>query len=401
MRTARPALKNLNLVVGVAVEPIVLAKIAHEELANFIVRQNEDHERKGREPVDKFDLGSSEGTVDKFVRIAHDCTKRSFEKQTKVEGAVSHTLGLDGEGASLASHQIGPLHNDDRDEEGALCVWQGGLRVEAITLAGQVRLLDVANVVEFGHGASNVGGNALHSFGNTGGTEPSGIFPDWIGCFVEPPVSRLVFLGEPELRRVELVGEFVIDQIVFATLSDFDGAWTLIRTPGGPHRVKTDQDPRGKSVVIEHSEPGVKPSSRLHNTNLQIGEVDQLASDQAIREGIARRFHHDVGFFLFVSERDGGNHVGTQIDAKNEDCGKRKRNSGKNKDQEGRDFWNVGREGVSNRFLEVIKDFAAFFNAIDDGGKVIVEEDHISSTFGNIGTSDTHSNTNIGFTKGR
>lgn len=47
--------------------------------------------------------------------------------------------------------------------------------------------------------------------------------------------------------------------------------------------------------------------------------------------------------------------------------------------------------------LEIVKDNAPLFDTSDDGGKVIVHENDISSFFGNITASDSHRTTKIGF----
>ncbi|TRY67840.1 hypothetical protein TCAL_15854 [Tigriopus californicus] len=86
---------------------------------------------------------------------------------------------------------------------------------------------------------------------------------------------------------------------------------------------------------------------------------------------------------------DGGHHVGSQIDTEDGDSSKREGHISQDEQQERRDLGNVGGQSVGNGFLQVVKDQATLFNASYDGGKVVVQQDHVSGLLGHIGSRDT------------
>ena len=65
---------------------------------------------------------------------------------------------------------------------------------------------------------------------------------------------------------------------------------------------------------------------------------------------------HDVTLGGFVSERDGGHHVGAEIDAEDGDRAQRKWNVGDDEEEEWRDFWNVARQRVRDGLFEIVED---------------------------------------------
>ena len=79
--------------------------------------------------------------------------------------------------------------------------------------------------------------------------------------------------------------------------------------------------------------------------------------DQTIRGGTWRSLHN-VALGLLVSQRDGRHHVRAQVNAQNGDDSQRQRGAEQNVHQEGRDLWDVGRQCVGDRLLQVIKDKA-------------------------------------------
>ncbi|KAH3682802.1 hypothetical protein WICPIJ_006261 [Wickerhamomyces pijperi] len=57
---------------------------------------------------------------------------------------------------------------------------------------------------------------------------------------------------------------------------------------------------------------------------------------------------------------------------------------------------NVLSQQLQHELLNIVVHSSTFFNTVDDTGKVVITQDNIRSILGNIGTSNTHSNTNIG-----
>src|SRR5699024_5271188 len=97
-----------------------------------------------------------------------------------------------------------------------------------------------------------------------------------------------------------------------------------------------------------------------------------------------------------------GNHVRAQIDAKNGDSTKGQWHVEDDEKEERRNFGNIRCQSVCNRLLEIVKDKSAFLNAGNDGGKVVIEQNHVSGLLGHIRAGNAHGYTNVGlFQSGR
>ena len=59
------------------------------------------------------------------------------------------------------------------------------------------------------------------------------------------------------------------------------------------------------------------------------------------------------------------------------------------------DFGHVGGQQVDDGFFEVIEDFAALFDAINNRGEVVVEQNHVGCVFGNVRPADPHGNADV------
>ena len=77
-------------------------------------------------------------------------------------------------------------------------------------------------------------------------------------------------------------------------------------------------------------------------------------------ERVTRHAFHDVALRLFVGERDGGHHVGAEIDAEDRDGAERQRNVGDDEEKERRDLRDVAGERVGDRLLQVVEDEASW-----------------------------------------
>ena len=162
-----------------------------------------------------------------------------------------------------------------------------------------------------------------------------------------------------------------------------------------PLQTVVHQDAWGVTVVVEHEHVSEETSKRLNHTNLEVGERNQTEVDEAVRLRVARRAVHNVSLLFFVSHGNGRNHIRTKINAQNKHGGQRQRQLGGDVAQEGGNFRNVGRQRVRDGLLQVVKNETTFLNAIDNRGKVIVHENHISSFLRDILTSNTHGNTDV------
>jgi len=119
-----------DLIVGVAPEPVLFAEVTEKVLTSLVVGKDDSHEGHCRDPVKEVDGTSAEGSVERGD-VAEKGAKSSFPHETKVEPTVAHTLSVQRKLTSLAAHEIGPLHDDDGNEEGALSVGEGLFRVVA------------------------------------------------------------------------------------------------------------------------------------------------------------------------------------------------------------------------------------------------------------------------------
>ena len=76
-----------------------------------------------------------------------------------------------------------------------------------------------------------------------------------------------------------------------------------------------------------------------------------------------------------------------------------KANQGRNED--GNDLSKVGAQEELDALTNVVVDASSLFAGTNNGGKVIVSQNHICNTLGNVGTSNAHTNTNISALNGR
>lgn len=58
-------------------------------------------------------------------------------------------------------------------------------------------------------------------------------------------------------------------------------------------------------------------------------------------------------------------------------------------------FAEVGGEGPDDEFGEVVEDAAAFFDGGFDAGEVVVDEDHVCGSFGDVCAGDAHGDADV------
>ncbi len=83
-------------------------------------------------------------------------------------------------------------------------------------------------------------------------------------------------------------------------------------------------------------------------------------------------------------------HVCSQIDTQDGDGSQRQRNVGDDVHKEWGDLGDVTGQSVGDRLLQVVEDQSAFLHTCDDGGKVVVQQDHVGGLFADITSGDTH-----------
>lgn len=116
--------------------------------------------------------------------------------------------------------------------------------------------------------------------------------------------------------------------------------------------------------------------------------------------GVTGVSFHDIKLGVLVCEGNGGNHISSEINAENEHGSERQRHLEGNEEQEGGNLGNVGGESVGNGLLQVVENKATFFNTVDNGREVIIEQKHISGVLGNV-RARAHSDTDIGLLDSR
>ena len=130
-------------------------------------------------------------------------------------------------------------------------------------------------------------------------------------------------------------------------------------------------------------EPDEEGGDALHDADLEVGEEEQLAVDESIILGVSRRTFHDVRLGGFIREGDGGEHVGSKVDEKDEDGVERQRYLQCQEGEEGTHFRDVGGEGVRDRLLQVVEDESSLLDSLYDGREVVVDENHVRRLLGN------------------
>merc|ERR550534_3550920 len=88
------------------------------------------------------------------------------------------------------------------------------------------------------------------------------------------------------------------------------------------------------------------------------------------------------------------------VDAEDGDSSKGQGHVSQDEEEEGGDLRDVGGQSVSDGLLQVVEDQPALLNTSHNGGKVVVEQDHVSGLLGGVGAGDTHGNTDVGLLQG-
>lgn len=177
-------------------------------------------------------------------------------------------------------------------------------------------------------------------------------------------------VGESFVRVVAETGSWDVASLDSACLSvvlqmgerTADGSQVLhMETLGEPRK-----DGGVETVIVKNNKVGVEPGQGLEGTDLEVGEDNELGGDKTIGVHITRRLVHDVSFLVLVGEGDGGDHIGTKINTENEDSWQGKRNLDQDEQKKWRNFGNVGRKSVGDRFLQVIKDQTSLFDTLNE-----------------------------------
>ena len=156
-----------------------------------------------------------------------------------------------------------------------------------------------------------------------------------------------------------------------------------------------------KETILHHNNTIADETSKgLDHTNLTICHWDESFVDKFVSEFISWITFHDIIFSLFIGQWDSWEQISTQIDTENGDGTQWEWNWEAHKDEERSNFWDIRCQGICDGLFQVIENKTTFFDTSDDWSKVVIQQDHISCLLGDIGTGNTHSNTNISFLEG-
>merc|ERR1719445_3015995 len=179
------------------------------------------------------------------------------------------------------------------------------------------------------------------------------------------------------------------------------GVGQIVDSNGVPGSAKTKKVAWPETILTENDKVDEEASRGLDHPDLAVGHGDQTLVDELVRERVPWRSLHDVRLSLLVGHRDGGHHVRAKVDAEDGDGAKGQGHVSQDEEEEGGDLRDVGGQSVSDGLLQVIEDQSALLNTSHNGGKVVVEQDHVSGLLGDVGAGDTHGNTDVGLLQGR
>eukprot|EP00754_Rhynchopus_humris_P027154 Rhum_TRINITY_DN15065_c9_g4::Rhum_TRINITY_DN15065_c9_g4_i2::g.137287::m.137287 len=282
-----------------------------DPLPRLVVREDEQTERNGRQPVHEPQLLQTEDR--RHTRHVHEERgERRLEEESEVQLVVLHALVEQRQTTRLADQDVRPLHNHDRAEEGSL---------------RRAERLDVLRD------------------------------------------------GEATERR--------------SGHGEVSGKLAVVR-----------QLRRGVTLRVHDGEVREESGKRLHDTDLEVRERDQTEGHKVV-VGRTRLPLHDVLLRVLVGERDGGDHVGTQVDAQNQHRRQGQGQTGHDERHERRDLRDVRRQRVRDRLLQVVEDQTALLHTTHDRREVVVHEDHVGSLLRHVSARDTHADTDTRLRQGR
>ncbi len=103
-----------------------------------------------------------------------------------------------------------------------------------------------------------------------------------------------------------------------------------------------------------------------------------------------------------LAQRDGWRAIGDQVDPEELQWEQRQWVAGDDRGQQRQDLAAVGAEKVDHDAADVGKDRSPLLHRADDGGEVVIGEDHLARLFGHVGAGDSHRHADISaFERGR
>src|SRR5919107_798085 len=126
-------------------------------------------------------------------------------------------------------------------------------------------------------------------------------------------------------------------------------------------------------------------------------DVAAKASGEDALPRRTRRTAHDTPLGRLRAQGQGGRTVGNEVDPEYLQRQERKPQTQEGTDEHYQDLGRVARKQVLYEFADVVVDDPALLHRGDDGRKVVVGQDHISSLFGDVGARYAHRHDDMAF----
>ena len=159
--------------------------------------------------------------------------------------------------------------------------------------------------------------------------------------------------------------------------------------------IGTGGDSVGMVQICQHicaDEVGNQCDDGYQNALIPYSQAQTAGKDTFL--GISGLPLHDVRFGLFHPQSQSRETVGNQVDPQQLyrlENGEAQQGGYEN----GQDFGQVGCQQELDGLADVVVNPAAFPYGTDDGGKVVVGQNHVGHVFGNVGTGDPHTHADV------
>lgn len=295
--------------------------LTEEHLSGLIVEDDDHEEGDGRKgEMGERNHSGSETGVDP-LEVAEEEAEKSLGEEGLVHVSVDHTLLGDGEVSGLANEKIRPLDAHDGDEVTTLSVVES-LNGVADLVLGDVRVLEEVRCFTV------ITPTALRPFG---GLAVGEVQTDIDGGLTgSKHINSLVLASIGTSHSVTTGGEVVSGVDV--------GISRHVTLLGG----ESEKNTWSVAVIVHDVEVGEETGSSLDNTNLEVSEGDKFGVDKMISVRLSWGTIHDIELGVLVSEGNGGVHIGTEINAENEDGRERLGDLEDHEEEEGGDLGDVG-----------------------------------------------------------
>ena len=168
---------------------------------------------------------------------------------------------------------------------------------------------------------------------------------------------------------------------------------------GGRLQVQRILAPQNIAIIplapLQNKEEGSQRNGGFHHAQPQISPHQQRPVQQSF-SARARRLLHEARLGCLGAQRQGRQHVGTQVDREDLDHRQRQWNPEKHKCQVGHQFRDIRGQDVSKELPKILEDRAPFLDGTDDTGEIVIQQNHVCGFLDHIGPRDSHGNPDVG-----